>query len=152
MKRYSAFSKAMESGANALLSERRWAATYFGRACWSVYVSGRMCPGSSGNWPRCSLTRILESQRTVSLGTNPPWRGYVYRLALEALLLGRMSTGPVAFFEPPGVSRLRPCTRPHLKKKGLVSYSSGWWDIRQIPTSSEQSNLTVSDGHFYLLY
>ena len=34
--------------------------------------------------------------------------------------------------------------------KNLVPH--GQWDKRQIPTSSQQSNRTVSDGHFYLLY
>ena len=49
-----------------------------------------------------------------------------------------MLTGPKVFLEPPGVSELQPCTRAHLKK-GLGPHSSDWWDIRQIPTSSQCS-------------
>ena len=33
------------SGAYVLLSECRWAGTHFGQPCWSVHVSGRVCPG-----------------------------------------------------------------------------------------------------------
>ena len=42
-----------------------------------------------------------------------------------------MPMGHRVFLELPGASRLRPCTRTHLKK-GLVPHSSGWWDGRQI--------------------
>ena len=37
-------------------------------------------------------------------------------------------------------------------KKELAPHSSGWWHERQILTSSQQSNLTVSEGRFYRLY
>ena len=53
-----------------------------------------------------------------------------------------MQTSPEAFLEPPVVSWLRPWARTHLKKV-ILPHSSGWWDVRQIPTSSQLSNLTV---------
>ena len=61
---------------------------------------------------------------------------------LRCSLFKGMQTGPEAFLEPPGVSRLQPCTQTH-QKKGLVLYSFSWWDIRQKTTFSQQSNLTV---------
>ena len=86
---------------------------------------------SSGSRSRCALTGILEPQGTVSPGFNPPWRGLVYSLVP---LFRRMPTGPEAFLDPPGTSRLRPCAQTHLKK-GFVSRSYGLWDVWQIELS-----------------
>ena len=38
--------------------------------------------------------------------------------------------------------------RPDQPSKVLMPRPSAWWDVRQIPTSFQQSNLTVSNGHF----
>ena len=73
-------------------------------------------------------------------GFNPLRRGWVYRPAPEAPLLRGMPTGPEAFLEMPGACGLRPCAWPH-PKKGLVPYSSGWWDGEQI----------TSPGHLALV-
>ena len=58
----------------------------------------------------------LSLMGAVPQGSNPPRRGYVYRLAPEELLFKGMLTGPEAFLEPPDMSRLWPCARTHLKK------------------------------------
>ena len=62
---------------------------------------------------------------------NPLHRGWVYRPAPEALVLGESA----AFLEMLGACGLRPCAQTHLKK-GLVLHSSGWWDGGQIPIPS----------------
>ena len=49
-------------------------------------------------------------------GSNPLWRGWVYRLAPEAPLFRGMPTRPEAFLEPPGASGLRSCAQTHIKK------------------------------------
>ena len=54
---------------------------------------------------------LLEPQ-----GSNPPWRGWVYRLAPEVPLFRGMPTGTEAFLEPPVVSGPRSFSRTHLKK------------------------------------
>ena len=71
----------------------------------SVRGSGRVCLGSSGRQSRFALTDILKPHGAVLPGSNPPWRGYVHRLA----------TGPEAFLGMPVVSGLRPCDRTRLK-------------------------------------
>ena len=55
-----------------------------------------------------------------------------------------------------GVSGLRPCARTHLKK-GLLPYSSGLWDRRQIPITSKPPNSTgrtflIVVWHLYSVY
>ena len=79
-----------------------------------------MCPGSSVSGDRPP-------------GSNPPWRGYVYRLALE----GECRRGPRHFWS----------RRTHLKK-GLVPHSSGRWDVQQIPMSRIQSRCCSAGIHF----
>ena len=100
-----------------------------GTLIWSAHWYGRVCPSSSCSRWRCALTGILEPQGAVPLGSNPPGRGYVFRLAPEAPILKRILMGPEAFLEPTGVPGQRPCARIHLKK-GLVPHSSGRWDER----------------------
>ena len=95
-------------GAYALLSGRCWAWTHFGQPLLSV------CPDSGGSRSWFTLTGILMPQGAVLTGSNPPWRGEVHHLAPEATL----------------------SARTHLKK-GLVPYSSGWWDGRQILITSK---------------
>ena len=64
---------------------------------------------------------------------NPLQRGWVYRPAPEAPFLRGIPTGSEAFLEMPGACGQRPCAWTH-PKKGLVPYSSGWWDGGQIPS------------------
>ena len=101
-----------------------------GRPTWFP-VSRHSCRLHQDRHPRAS--------EAVSPGSNPPWRGNVYRLA--PLLTG-IPTRPEAFLEPQSVSGLQPCPRIHLKR-GLGPHSSGWSDERQIPIFSQQSNLTI---------
>ena len=64
---------------------------------------------------RCDLTGILEPQGAVPPGSNPPWRGWVYRLALEVPLFGGMLMGSRHFWNrlgygpTPGLSKKKPC-------------------------------------------
>ena len=102
--------------------------------------SGRVCPASSGSRSRFALTSILEPQRAVTPGSNPPWRGLVHRLEPEATFLGECRRSH--FWE------CRPCLgvwamalRLDPPKKGLVPYPSGWSDGRQIPIWSGASRL-----------
>ena len=80
-----------------------------------------------------SLYILIWPQEAVPPGFNPLRRGWVYRPAPEAPLLRGIPTGSEAFLEMPGACGLRPCAWPH-PKKGLVPYSSGWWDGGQIPS------------------
>ncbi len=89
---------------------------------------------------RPSLLGLLASEFFIlrSQGAFPPGfyllrEGWVYRPAPEAPLIRGMPTGSEAFLEMPGACGLRPCAWPH-PKKGLVPYSSGWWDGGQIPS------------------
>ena len=64
---------------------------------------------------RFALTGFFELQGAgvrVWGDSNPPLRGWVYRLAPGAPFF----LGPEAFLEPLRASRLRPCARTHLKK------------------------------------
>ena len=62
-------------------------------------------------WWQSVLTSILEPQ-----SFNPLRRGWVYRLAREALPFRGMPTGPEVFLELPGASGPMPCAWTHLKK------------------------------------
>ena len=79
-------------------------------------------------------------------GFNPLRRGWVYRPVPEAPLLRGMPTGSEAFLEIPGACGLRPCAWSH-PKKGLVPYSSGWWDGGQIPSLPGMTSFTLQT-HF----
>ena len=96
----------------------------------SVETAWRGCRGrlafTSLGWHRHPWD--LESRPLYS---NPLRRGWAYRLVP---LFREMQTRLKAFFEPPGVCGFRLCARTNLKKS-LVPYSSGWWDVRQIPES-----------------
>ena len=132
----------LQSGALKLLSGRRWAGAHFGRPRWSVHGSGRVCPDSSGSQSKCTLTVILEPQQAVPQGTNLLWKGQVYRLAPEASFFQRNANGVRGIFT--AAWRVwATALHPDPREKGLVPHSSGWWDVRQIPTSCLQSNLTV---------
>ena len=48
-------------------SGRCWAGTHFGRPCWSVHGSGRVCPGSCGSRSRCALISIVEPLGALTL-------------------------------------------------------------------------------------
>ena len=109
-------------------SQRAWIP--FGRPCWSVHGSGRVCTGSAGSW---SIPVVQYSCWARQTGIPEP--------------LGAVTPG---IFGADG-RVWAPALRPDLPKKDLVSHSSSWRDERQITTSSQQSNLTVSDGHFYKL-
>ena len=102
------------------LIENKWearpATTHFDRPCLGMHGSGWVCSGSGGSRSRCALTGILEPQGAVPPDSNSTWRGWVYRLAPEALLIREMPTDPKAFLDPLGVSRLRTCAQTHLKK------------------------------------
>ena len=107
--------------------------THFNRPCSDERGSGPVCPGFGGSRSRSALTGILEHQEDFPLGSNPPWRVWVYRLAPEAPLFKRMLTGSEAFLEPPGASGLRPCARTHLK---MPSVTPICWMGRSINTGS----------------
>ena len=81
-----------------------------------VHGSSWMCTGCGGSRSWCTLTCILEPQRAILPGSNPPWKGWIYYMAPEAPLFRGMPTGPEAFLEPLGASGLRPCARSLLKK------------------------------------
>ena len=80
----------------------------------TVYV-GRSISWTSRCRSRRALSGILETQRAVHLGSNPPWSSWVYRLVPKATLFRGMQTGLEAFLEWLGVSGQRPCTRTLLK-------------------------------------
>ena len=98
--------------------------SHFGRPWYQSHGFDRVCHVSGdGNQPRLPSIRVtrlrltfLEPQGTSLLGSTPPWKGLVYRLAPEAPVLRGMPTGPETFWGMPGVSRLRPCTRIYLKR------------------------------------
>ena len=92
------------------------AGTHFDRPCSSVHGSGRVCPGSSVSWSRRALISILEPQRAVPWGSNPPWRARFITWHLRRPFLGECRRGP-----------------RHFWSQDLVSHSSGWGDVRQIP-------------------
>ena len=97
-----------------------------------IHFTIRTFMGGSGQM--CLVTGCTSGLRgAVPPGFNPLRRGWVYRPAPEAPILRGMPTGSEAFLEMPGVCGLRSCTWPHLKK-GLVPYSSVWWDGGQIPS------------------
>ena len=97
-----------------------------------THSAGRNAMGGSGRM--CLVTGCTSGLRGPSPpGFNPLQRGWVYRPVPEAPLLRGMPTGSEAFLEMPGACGLRPCAWPH-PKKGLVPYSSGWWDGGQIPS------------------
>ena len=56
-----------------------------------------------------------------------------------------MSTGPEAFLGMSGACGLRSCVGPTLK--GLVPYSSGWWDGGQIPLTLDITTMASPIGY-----
>ena len=81
----------------------------------TLYSDGRRWAGTHFGWPRWSV----HGSGRVCPG----------------------SIGSRSFLEPLSVSGQWPFTRSHLKSH--VPHLSGWWNVRQIPSSSQQSNLTV---------
>ena len=92
------------------------AISHFDQLYLGEHGSGRMCPGCRSSWSMCTLTGILDSQGSVPPGSNPHYRGWVYRLAPELHLFSGMPTGHEAFWKPPGTSGLRPYARTHLNR------------------------------------
>ena len=106
-----------QSGAYALLFGRCWAGAHLGRL---RFFGARIWSGVSWFlWQSVEvrLDRYPRATRSRPPGSNPPWRGYVHRLAPEAPLYWRMPTEPEEFWGMLGMSGLRPCARTHLKKR-----------------------------------
>ena len=95
-----------------------------------------MCSSSDGSWLRGALTGILKPQRAVPQAQNLLRRTGFITWNLRRPFFRGMPTGPEAFLELTGMSGQWPCARTHIKK-GLVLYSSSWWDVRLILTSSQ---------------
>ena len=69
----------------ALLSGHCWAETHFDRACWSVYRSGRVCPGSGGSQLR---PFDMDSCKPAFMSCTPrPASSSLRRPSLQALTL-----------------------------------------------------------------
>ena len=88
--------------------------TWVGRVL-SVRGSGRVCPGSSGRWLKCTLTGILESHRAILQALTIIGGAGFITWCLTRLFFRGMPTGPDAFLELQGVSELWPCVRNHQK-------------------------------------
>ena len=98
---------------------------HFGRQCWSLHISGQVCPSSGGSQSRpsdmdCQKPAIVSGTPRPAFsilrglgrpsGFNVPWRGggKVYCLTPEVPLFRGMPTGLEVFLEPPGVSASGP--------------------------------------------
>ena len=125
-------------------------------SCWPVHGSSLACPGSAGNQLRCTLTGILEHHWVVLPGSNPPWRGLVYRQAPEAYLFRGIATGLEAFFGAVGCV-LATALRPDPLKKALCHTRpiSGKYDkyrhvVKPTNQPTKQPNKqTNKQTHFY---
>ena len=100
--------------------------TYFGWSCSQVRGSGRMCFGlvkvdwsslmqMPGRPSNCVWYRRRWISRGRRAGSNPLWRGWVYRLMYEAPLFRGMPTRLKAFLKPPGICGFWICPWIHLK-------------------------------------
>ena len=74
------------------------ARTHLKRPCATLVQLGGQLTNTVWS-PRFALTSILKPQGAIPLGSNPLWRGWVYRLVPEAPLFSRMPMEPGAFLE-----------------------------------------------------
>ena len=99
--------------------------THFDQPCSGEHGSGQVCPSFGGSRSRCT-----------SGGRPPPWRGWVYRLGPEALLLKGNANGAQGIIGAPGctcamILRLGPPKKGRGAPKGAVPPGSnppcwGW--------------------------
>ena len=109
-----------------------WAGTHLSRPCWSIDGSDRMCSGLVGSRTRCPLTSILEPQEAVPQALTLLGEGEFITWHQRHPFLKECRRGPMHFGAVERVWGTVLSLDP--PKKGLMPYSSGWWNVRRIAT------------------
>ena len=140
---------------HALFSMSRWIGTQFGRPCWSVHGSGRVCLGPSGSRSRCCLTGILGPHGALPQALTHLGEARFIALGLRYPFFRGMPTGPEALLGLPRVSGLWSWVRTHLKKPCaiLVGSMGRMTNTDFIPAVKlDRFGRTLLYKHFYFVY